>query len=502
MMYLANRGEAQEIDRATIEDRGIPGILLMERAAISVLTEINKRFHSDSSENRPCRVLITVEGGNNGGDGLALARLLSQQGDMVDVYYIDGISSASVSFNYQLDIVKKLGINISNRIPDDDYDIIVDAVFGVGLKREIQGVWRDAIEIMNDRPGYKIAVDLPSGVDATTGQILGTAFAADLTVTFGLNKRGLVLHPGCDMAGNVVVCDIGFAESEIEKTGIESYTYDLTDLRKLPERMASSNKGTYGRVAVIAGSRDMSGAMTLAAEAVYRMGAGLVKVYTHENNRIIAGIRVPEAVLMTYSDADEAETCAMDAVSWSDVILIGPGIGRSEAARRMVKHVVRSAHQPLVMDADALNVISDNRELLRCHRHDVVVTPHIGEMSRLTDISIPDIKKNILEVCKDFAREYNVIDVLKDARTCVSAGDRDVYINTSGNDGMSTAGSGDVLAGIISGLIGMGMGTYDAARLGVYIHGLAGDTAAHTKGRNGMLARDMVEAIPDVIKGA
>lgn len=498
MFYLPDRDEMQEIDRRTIKERGIPGILLMERAAISILEEINAR--KDTVLPARVKCLIVVEGGNNGGDGLALARLLAQQGDQVEVCYISGLSKVSDSFAYQLDIVRNLGIQVTDEISQKEYEIIVDGIFGVGLKRDVAGIWKNVIEQMNNMPGYKIAVDLPSGVDATTGQVLGTSFRADLTVTFGLNKRGLVLHPGCDMAGQVVVREIGFSDREVQDIAPEAYGYDLSDLARLPKRSDNSNKGTYGRAAVIAGSADMSGAAVFAAEAAYRTGTGLVKVYTHSLNRTVIGNRIPEAVLMTYSDEVEALKCAEDAVSWADVILVGPGLGRSGEAEELLRYVICEAEQPLVLDADALNIISQDLELLKKHRGEVTVTPHLGEMSRLTDIAIPDIKKNILRVCKDFAMEYNVIDVLKDSRTCVSRGG-DIYINTSGNNGMSTAGAGDVLAGVITGLIATGSSPYEAAKLGVYIHGLAGDLAAERMGKNGMIARDIVESIPMVIKG-
>lgn len=508
MFYMADREEMQNIDRLTIEEDGIPGILLMERAAISTLEEINSRMKQApdgdgrniySEKNRPLMCLVVVEGGNNGGDGLALARLLHQQGDQVQVCYIKGLTRVSESFERQLGIVKKLGIEILDTIPHRDYDVVVDGIFGVGLKREIKGVWKNTIDIMNAMSGFKVAIDLPSGVDASTGQILGTAFRADLTVTFGLDKIGLVLYPGHDMAGSVVVRDIGFSRGAIDKVSPVAYAYDRSDISRLPARVDSSNKGTYGRVAVIAGSRDMSGAASYAAEAVYRSGAGLAKVYTHANNRNIIGCTVPEAVLMVYDDEDSAASCAEDALNWADVILIGPGLGRSSEACAMVKIIMDRAEQPVVVDADALNIISCDLDILRGHKGKVIITPHMGEMARLTGMAIPDIKKNILKVCKDFAMEYNIIDVLKDARTTVSSGDK-VYINTSGNNGMSTAGAGDILAGMIAGLIATGLTPENAAPLGVYIHGLAGDAAAGYRGKTGMIARDIVDAIPQVIR--
>lgn len=535
MEYLADRREMQEIDRRTIDERGIPGILLMECAAHCTYEEIARHCAGTGlTMDSGTRALVVVEGGNNGGDGLALARRLSQQKVSVTVWYIGGISRVSESFEYQMDIIKKLGISCVNLSETRafeqpsvwDYDIIVDGIFGVGLSREIQGIWRDVIDTVNKMEGFKVAIDVPSGVDATTGCILGTAFDADMTVTFGLNKRGLVLYPGCMRAGRVIVCDIGFGEDEIQSVKPEAYTMGRMDYRRelkrlLPERVDYSNKGTYGRVAVIAGSRSMSGAMTFAAEAAYRTGAGLVKIYTHENNRVAAGVNVPEAVLMTYGSADEtcedeAVMCAEDAMRWADVILVGSGLGKEPSSYKLVETLLERTDKPLVIDADGLNIISENMELLRKHRGDVVITPHIGEMSRLLRgmdaekqggasaaeaYKADDIKKNILEVCKGTAKEYNIINVLKDARTCVSDG-KDVYINTTGNNGMSTAGAGDVLAGLIAGFAGTGLPLHEAAVLGVYVHGLAGDMAAENTGKYGMTARDIVRAIPMVLKGA
>lgn len=522
MDYLADRKEMQEIDRLTIEEKQVPGILLMECAAHCVCQVLESRVymqHAAGLEGR--RALVVVESGNNGGDGLALARRLWQKGALVTVWSIGGISRVSGSFEYQMNIVKGLGIScvnlngeFSSELVADGmtYDIIADGIFGVGLSREVKGVWRTVIETLNAMTGLKVAIDVPSGVDASTGCILGTAFDADVTVTFGLNKRGMVLYPGCMRAGEVVVCDIGFGIREIQSVKPEAYTigkanYGMKLKKLLPERVDYSNKGTYGRVAVIAGSRNMSGAMTFAAEAAYRAGAGLVKIYTHENNRTAAGINVPEAVLMTYGGADEtcdaeAAMCAEDAMRWADVILVGPGLGKESSSYKLVETLLENTDKPLVIDADGLNIIAENTGLLRRHRGSVVITPHIGEMSRLLGgMMADDIKKNILEVCKDTAKEYNVVNVLKDARTCVSAGS-DVYINTTGNNGMSTGGAGDVLAGLIAGFVGTGLEPYEAAVLGVYVHGLAGDMAAEGTGKYGMTAGDIVGAIPQVLKGA
>jgi NAD(P)H-hydrate epimerase len=304
MRYIASAQEMQEIDNTTINKTGIPGLVLMERAALAVVEEITKRYKNDAS------CLVVVESGNNGGDGLAVARILLEKGYNVDIYHINQVKKETDSFTVQKNILHNMGVDIMTAenssicstdilFNNKNYDIIVDAVFGVGLKRNIEGIHKLIIEKLNSMAGYKVAIDVPSGVNATTGKIMGTCIRTDLTVTMGLTKAGLVLYPGQDMAGEVIVKDIGFPKSVVQNVSPAAFTYDEADLSRIPARRNDSNKGTYGRIAIIAGSSSMSGAATLSVKAAYRMGAGLVKIYTHENNRQIIGCTVPEAIMMT-----------------------------------------------------------------------------------------------------------------------------------------------------------------------------------------------------------
>lgn len=495
MKYLATAKTMQEIDRRTIEEVGIPGLVLMERAALSVVNEICKLVTRDS------RILIVVEGGNNGGDGLAAGRILYERGYSPDIYYIGGIPRKSDSFVQQMNIISHMDIPIYDELPIKEYDIIVDAIFGVGLSRDITGIQYEIINKLNYMTGIKLAIDIPSGVNADSGSIMGIGFRADITVTFGLMKVGMVLYPGSDYCGDVRTFDIGFPKEIIRQENISTYTYDCFDLSEVPKRKNDSNKGSYGRVAIIAGSRDISGALSFAAKAAYRTGSGLVKVYTHENNRNIIGNLVPEALIMTYNDDESALLCAEDAIKYGDTLLIGPGIGREGVSYIMVSKVISEYKKTLIIDADGLNILSENTDMLKRRSGSTIITPHLKEMERLCKCSVGDIKKSLVDTCRSFAGEYSCICVLKDARTIVSDGTNDAYINTSGNNGMSTGGSGDVLGGIIAAFIGMGMAPYDAARLGVFVHGLAGDLAYKNKGAYGMMASDIMECIPYVLGG-
>lgn len=507
MKYLASSAEMQEIDRKTIEEIGISGLVLMERAAYSVFLELEKlaacctTFGCRETAGGTSRFLIVVEGGNNGGDGLAVARLLYEKGYCVDVYYIGGLKRVSESFKKQMDIIRHLEIPIYSELPDREYDFIVDGIFGVGLSRDITGIQLAVINKLNKRNGIRVAIDIPSGVNGTTGCIMGTAFRADVTVTFGLLKAGMVFYPGSDYCGRIVTAQIGFPSSVIEAVKPCLYTYGTEDLEYLPTRKNDSNKGSYGRVAIVAGSRDISGAAVLAAKAAYRTGSGLVKVYTHERNRDIISTLVPEALMMTYQDEAAAISAASDAMTYGDTLLIGPGLGKDEISHILLAKIISEYKKTLIIDADGLNILAENMDLLKDREGAAIVTPHLKEMERLSQIAVCDLKGNLPECCREFANKYNVVCVLKDARTCVSDGSCGVYVNTTGNNGMSTGGTGDVLAGIIAALSGMGVTPFLAAKLGVYIHGLAGDYAEHDKGSYGMMAGDVADNIPYVLGG-
>lgn len=494
MQYIVTKKEMQAIDAYTMDKIGIPSAVLMERAALSVVEEIERLNVSRG------RILIVVEGGNNGGDGLAVGRILLERGYKVDIYYIGGFEKVSQGFQQQWSILHHMGVRFRKTIPNKEYAVIVDGIFGVGLSREVQGIQKKAIEAMNHMDAIKVAIDIPSGIDATTGEVLGTAFYADYTVTFGLKKLGMFFLDGIDACGTVICKPIGFPAQAVAHVKPMIYAYDNSDLDKLPKRVNNSNKGTYGRVAVIAGSKNMSGAAFLCSKAAYSTGAGLVKIYTHESNRTILQSQLPEAVMMTYDDYEGALACIEDALQWATVIVVGPGLGVDTVSERMLYELLMNAEVPMVVDADALNILSNNIELLRTSSVKIIMTPHMKEMSRLIQRPVEEIAKNRFAIAREFAKKMQVTLVLKDAKSIATNGGQQTYMNLAGNNGMSTGGSGDVLAGIIAGMLAGGLTLADAARMGTYVHCRAGDLAAEHKGNYAMLASDIISYIGEVMR--
>lgn len=488
MKYLVTSAEMKKYDNNTIEKIGIPGMVLMERAALSVLTFIEKRFHREKG--KQIKVLVLVGMGNNGGDGLALSRLLWERGYHVSVWCVGDENKASDQWKLQKKILENYPVNIDTKAPEGEYTIWVDALFGVGLSREVQGDYWEAIQYFNGKEGYKIALDIPSGLDAGTGEVLGCAVKADATITFGFCKRGLVFYPGCEYAGSVITTDVGITEKSFFDEIPSMYFYDETVEQILPVRAQDGNKGTFGKVLLVAGSVNMAGAAVLAAGGAYRAGAGMVKVITPSENREIIQSTVPEALFGTPEDLEES-------LKWADVVVIGPGIGQSEVAVKCMEMVVNST-LPLMIDADGLNLLAKTpslKDTIRKRKEAVILTPHVGELSRLMGEEIATLKSNLPHYASKFAENLDVVLVAKDARTFVCATDRPICVNLRGNSGMATAGSGDVLAGVIGGLLAQRMEPFEAAAVGVYVHACAGEMAAKQKGEHWVMAGDIAECI-------
>ena len=513
MQYITNRDEIQAIDRYTIEEIGIPSMVLMERAAMAVVRVLEDYAEELSlAQVHPVSALIVTEGGNNGGDGLAIARMLSELRYEVTVWQIGGVQHETEQYTAQKHILNQMGIPVVSgsseailqQIRQTRYDIIIDAIFGVGLTREIVSPQKDVIDILNQTGGLKCAVDIASGIDSTTGRVLGTAFHADVTVTFGAMKLGHIFGEGADYSGDVLVADIGFPVQAFRQNLPRCYTYDREDMMLLPARKKNGNKGTFGKVAVIAGSKDICGAAILAATSAYRTGCGLVEVVTHLNNREAIQKKLPEALLQVYDSVEQAVDYVRKAEEWADILVIGPGIGLQDIGIAMVQEVLRGK-KPLILDADAITILSEHPEFKqsgidsRDGRFNVVITPHMKEMERISGIPIGQLKQQpVQSACHMAGQGY--ICVLKDARTVVAEPDRpDCYINLSGNDGMAVGGSGDILTGVIAGLYAQGLPLPEAARLGVYIHGLAGDAAEEQCGHYSMIAGDILDGLIEIL---
>lgn len=494
MEYLLSREEMQAYEEHIIKKKGVSSLVLMERAALSVLDFLL------SSDFDLRKVLIVCGPGNNGGDGLALARLLFLKGINIELIYLGEGQNTSKENSAQLKIIKSYAIPLTHEMDPSNATLIVDAIFGIGLSRSVEGKYHKIIEKINESRLDVVSLDIPSGIDASTGQCLGIAIRANTTVTFAYKKLGCVLYPGANYTGNLLVKDIGISHEAENLPPPSVYSYTQSDLIKLPQRLPDSNKGTYGKVLIIAGDLGMSGAAYLAAKAAYKVGAGLVKILTHKENRPVLLGMLPEAIISVYEQEYFNQKELIQELSWATSILVGPGMGVSLHTEKVVETVIKFSKLPVILDADALNVLAKNRDLLKNHGGNLITTPHLQEMSRLIHKDTQVVKRNLIEEARKFALKHQLICVLKDSRSVVSDGGPQVYLNQSGNSGMATAGSGDVLAGMIAGLCGQNQNLFDSAKLGVYLHGLAGDAAKLDRGETSLMASDILDSIHKLTK--
>ncbi len=487
MKRIVTREEMRVSEQCTIQGHYISSLILMERAALSVCDVMQQeQIASD-------RALIVCGMGNNGGDGLAVARILYERGDRADVVLLGSRERCTEETRHQLRSLESCGIEVYDQIPKQAYTVIIDAIFGIGLTRDIAGVYYETIDRLNGMSGTKLAVDIPSGIDADTGAVMGIAFQADLTVTFAYAKLGMYRYPGTDACGRIHVRDIGILPEGSQQPSV--MLYEQAD-RILPKRKQPSHKGTYGKVLLIAGSEAMCGAAILSAEAAMRAGAGMVKVVTADQNREPLMKRLPEAMLLLY-DAQSVKTKAFEeqlsgAMEWADVIGMGPGMSESATAERLFDYVLENRTKPMILDADALNLAAGKQSSLCGKAAELIVTPHIKEMSRLCGMASAQIAGEPFQTARGYASEHHVVCVLKDARTITAEPNGNCILNIAGNSGMATAGSGDVLTGIICALRAQGMPAYEAAAAGVCLHARSGDKAAEKKSEYGMLASDII----------
>lgn len=528
MRYLMTGKEMKAMDMRSIEEYGIPSLVLMERAAFEVANVVEemlgdeKRRNRNGTSNEICekgtelrakdkRVLAVCGLGNNGADGVAVARILYLHGAAVSVLlpFLEGKMSSEMEI--QLEIAKKLGISVYT--PEDFIpgacDVVIDALFGIGLTRPVEGVYADMISLIREQAevfGAKVvSVDIPSGISSDTGAVMGCAAEADVTVTFGEMKLGQVLFPGREACGRLVAADIGFVpeEKKIAEKHILAHTKE--DLCTIPKRKAYSHKGTYGKLLVIAGSKNMAGAAYFAAKAAYRTGAGLVKVMTTEENRFVIQEKLPEAILSTYDtewalhEPEAFKQYINTQTDWADAIVLGPGIGTEEYGRILVETVLGSAYVPIILDADAINLAARYPYLKKYFTENIILTPHLSECARLTGLAVDEIKDNLIATAQNVSETFGVTCVLKDAATVVARKDGKTFVNMSGTPAMAKGGAGDVLCGVIAGLLALGMEECEAASLGVYVHGLAGEAAEKKTGTHSVLAGELADCVGEVI---
>lgn len=510
--YLVSAKEMKQLDNNTISITGLPSLVLMERAAFAVAMQVMDYLKGDKTAG----ILIVAGNGNNGADGVCAGRILKEYGYPVDICLLKSHHEYTDEMKVQLTAAAKYSIVLMDEENVDfyRYQVVVDSIFGIGLNRDIEGNAKALIERINESRPYVISVDIPSGVNATTGSICGVAVRADETVTFGFYKCGQLFYPGRMYCGKITKAQIAINETSFYGMTPKMFSYiKETDSDKVDyARNVMGNKGTFGKVLVIAGRASTAGAAILCAGSALRSGCGMVSLITEEENKEAILQALPEAMLETYrrEDVGDVLTGKMRKwLAWADVAVIGPGLLRDETSYQLLHDLLQYGNLTLVCDADALQLFAMHEELrdsLKQYtsKNEVVFTPHPGELASLAGCSITDIKADRLNICERVCREYGAILIAKDADTlCMKAGDP-VYLNSTGNDGLSTAGSGDVLAGLAASLVGQslknGMSLYEAVCLAIFVHGYAADICAGQTGKRFMVASDIIEAYKYILK--
>ena len=505
-MKVVTAHTMQKLDRQAIEESGIPGLTLMENAGRSCTDAIIEVFGARG------QAVVIAGAGNNGGDGYVIARLLRQAGWNVNVAVLaeQGQIKGDAATNLaQLpgEVVSycPLAGQLSATHTDTiaRADVIVDAIFGTGLRSEITGHYRDAIGIINNSGRPVLAVDIPSGIHGTTGQVLGDAVRASITVTFACAKQGHIFYPGAGYTNRLIVADIGIPPQLTDSApGCEVLDDDVIR-PMLRRRDRQSHKGSFGHCLIIAGSTGKTGAAALSANSAMRAGSGLVTLAVAESLHAILEVKTTEVMTAPLPDASggcvtvNAFPAIERLLAGKDALALGPGLGRHPGTTALVQTIVESVSLPMIIDADGLNALAEDIAILdRKKSAEIILTPHPGEMARLLGTSIPDVEADRVDVAREFASRTGVYLILKGARTIIASPDGKTAINSSGNPGMASGGMGDVLTGVIVSLLGQRYSAWDACRVGVYLHGCAADLVAGEKGETGIIAGDVQEMLP------
>lgn len=505
-MKVVTAEEMRAIDNETIKHHGVSGAILMERAGSSVARKIKEIFE-------PKKVVVFSGAGNNGGDGIVSARHLHKLGWDVKVFVLarnEKDMSAGCLRQYRIAKKDNVKIEFKTSINEKDIngDIIVDAIFGTGLSKEVRTPFNKIIVLLNKINLPVVSVDIASGISSDTGQIMGEAVIADYTVTFGLPKRGHFLYPGAANTGKLFIEDIGFHDELIKSEKIKIEYLEKKDVSlMIPERQKYSHKGDYGHILIIAGSKGKTGAAFMCAKSCLRAGAGLVTIGVPESLMDIFQSRATEEMTLALPDRGDgtlSSTASGKILEFlsakADALAIGPGISDTNDIKKIVSEIVLGSTKPMVLDADAINSLRGKSEILGNAKAPLILTPHPGEMERLLDktkYKISDIEENRIETALAFSRQTGTYLVLKGAPTIIAEPEGRAYINSTGNSGMATGGSGDVLTGMIASFLGQGLNPLDASILGVFMHGYSGDIAASKKGEHSLIASDIIDSIPE-----
>ena len=506
-MKLVTTQEMKEIDKLAMEKYGVSGLLLMDAAAKqvadAVVDELEKVYleknRGESAQN-PCKVVVLCGGGNNGGDGFGAARWLHSYGNVVKVFLIgstcDKISGDAAS---ELAMLKAAGVVVRELAKEEDWfavelaieraDIVVDAILGTGFSGELRPAARRACQLINQLAQRIVAVDVPTGVNSDNGATCEDAVKANVTVTMELPKVGLLLHPGKRLCGTVLVAGIGMPPKLLEE--YPSHKYQITDAMVrslLPIRAEDAHKGDAGRVVVCAGSPGFTGAAALTSSAAVKAGAGLVSLLTPLSSREVLAVKLTEVMVHGLLErmpgvlGSAAANDVLERANKGDVLAIGPGLGISDSTQQTVRDILAKCEVPVVIDADAITALKEHTDILSKMTAPKVLTPHAGEMARLTGLAVEEINRDRISIAQKYAKEWQAVVVLKGAPTVVACPDGTVYVNSTGSKALATGGSGDVLTGIIAGLAAQGISLSEAAVCGVYLHGSAGSLACKNVG--------------------
>lgn len=516
-MKLVTAKEMKVLDVQAQNDYAMPGILLMDNAAQAVAEAVHEALTALEGE----RVVIFCGGGNNGGDGLGAARWLQSYGVSVRAFVVGAaLDAVQGDAAMELAMFTKAGGRVEALSTEDDWvlaelaaskaDVLVDALLGTGFHGELEGDVLRACELLNKSEKYILAVDVPTGVNADNGAVSENAVRADHTVTMALVKTGLLLYPGREYCGDIELADISMPVKLVEE--YKSDKYRLTDeiVRELlPLRKANAHKGDAGRVVICAGSPGYTGAAALASDAAVKAGAGLVSLYTPLSSRDVLAIKLTEVMVHGLLErmpgilGGGAASDVASSAEAADVLAIGPGLGTSESTQEAVRTILQKITTPVVIDADALTALAGHTEILAAMQAQKVLTPHPGEMARLTGLEIAEIEADRINIAKKYAEQWQAIVVLKGAPTVIGCPNGTVYVNSTGNSSLATGGSGDVLTGIIAGLAAQEISLQEAAICGVYLHGLAAELTGIDIGlAAGELADLLPQAREQVLYGA
>jgi len=504
-MNVSSVEEMRNLDKSAIKDFGIPQEFLMENAGQAVYFVILKEF---GVKNKTFSVFCGS--GNNGGDGLVVARKIHSTGGNVRIYLLGKETKFEGSAKTNLDIISRLPIEIKQIDSIDSIknevlqcDAIVDALFGTGLTRDVEGHYRDAIRLINQSNKTIFSIDVPSGISGNTGQIMGDAVHSDCTVTFGLPKRGNLLYPGYAYGGQLWVTHISFPPTLYDR---DSFQVKINQPVELPMRDEKGHKGSFGDVLFIAGASSYLGAPYFSAMSFLKAGGGYSRLASPSSITSFIANKGSEIVFSPLEETSSGSLSLnnkqrlLDIAEQVDMVVLGPGLSLNKETQKLARQLTKDINKPLLIDGDGITAVAEETDLIKERKHPTALTPHPGEMSRVVHSSIKDVTNNQIALVQREAKNLNAVIVLKGAHSLIGCPDETVFINMSGNSGMATAGSGDVLTGTIAAMVGLGLDLEDAVRTGVFLHGYAGDLAAETKGKDGMTAQDILDFLPLALK--